>query len=115
MNATADGASKNMTVRNGLAVNDTNGGTSKRIFPQRRSCSVGLGYGEINGNGTENSKANITVDTQYNTDGSGQVVVNGDGQAIGQNTSVLNIGGSASLNNTNGMNNCEPIFPIYFV
>ncbi|KAF8382312.1 hypothetical protein PRIPAC_71454 [Pristionchus pacificus] len=91
MQNAANGGNKNMTVQNGLQVNDNKGGT------------LAIGYGEIKGNGTENSAANIGVNSQYDQNGHAQVNTTGVGNAVSNNqNSSLTMEGNAQITNPNG-------------
>ncbi|GMR32215.1 hypothetical protein PMAYCL1PPCAC_02410 [Pristionchus mayeri] len=91
MQNAANGANKNMTVQNGLQVNDNKGGT------------LAIGYGEIKGNGTENSNANIGVNSQYDQNGHAQVNTTGTGSAVSNNqNSSLTMEGNAQISGPDG-------------
>ncbi|GMT33190.1 hypothetical protein PFISCL1PPCAC_24487 [Pristionchus fissidentatus] len=91
MQNSANGSNKNMTVQNGLQVQDNKGGT------------LAIGYGEIKGNGTENSAANIGVNSQYDQNGHAQVNTTGNGSAVSNNrNSSLSMEGNAQVTGPNG-------------
>ncbi|KAH7701468.1 Protein C15B12.4, partial [Aphelenchoides avenae] len=92
---TANGGTKNMTVNNGLKV-DENG-----------ENTLAMGNGGLQGSGTQATNGTLSVDTKYNGNGDAGVVVNGDGQsaASGYNASALDINANADLAGSHGLAN----------
>ncbi|KAE9555911.1 hypothetical protein FO519_000891 [Halicephalobus sp. NKZ332] len=93
INATANSGNKNMTVSNGLQLNNGSDGL------------LAMGNGGVLGSGNVKSNASLTSDTKYNGNNDADVLVNADGSSASNNNqgSGLQVNANSNLWNTNGV------------
>lgn len=70
---------------------------------------MGIGTGAVEGVGNQRSNASSVVDTSYNGNGQGNVIVKSQGSSVSSNNSAsaLDVSATADLANTNGVANCK--------
>jgi len=93
MNATANSGNKNMTVNNGLQINNGSDGL------------LATGSGGVVGSGNVQSNATLQSNTKYNGNDDADVLVRADGSSASENnkSSALQVNADSNLWNTNGV------------
>ncbi|CEF63737.1 Hypothetical protein SRAE_1000199500 [Strongyloides ratti] len=95
VNSTATGKNSSMTLSGGLKGNTGN------------DTTIALGDGNIQSQGSDSSNSSMVVQSNFNPQGDGSLIVNGDGQALSSsgNPGTLNMVSNGNVSNSNGVLN----------